>query len=70
MQLLAVLLAVVDYPAKEIHHELSLFGGLVDIEDGPVSSADGVRILAGGVGDRITEVFGDVLEGVVGSRSD
>src|SRR5206468_7034735 len=33
VQLLTVLLAVVDHPAKKIHHELSLFGGLVDIED-------------------------------------
>src|SRR2546426_8340178 len=54
-----VLLAVVDHPPEELHQQLALrLVGLVFVDEEPREARDRVRVIAGGVRERDTEIGG------------
>src|SRR5207249_956395 len=70
VQIVGELLTFVNAPAEVIHYGLALGGGLVDVNNRPVRSADRIRILPLGVGKGEAQVVGKALERRLARRGD
>src|SRR5262245_6912887 len=66
MQRVAELLPLVGAPVQKGAHVFALAALNIRVNDGPRRAADGIRVLARRIRDRIAQVLGDVREGGIG----